>query len=266
MERMPRVSMAPWRDERGIALVLALMALVIMAALSAALLTVGRSEVQITSNLLSGTQALFAAEAGAERGIVQFVATPSLVNLAPTTCPTPDFSPLTVGGGSAAVTYACDGGFATVRIDSTGSTSVGNAQRSARVVVTTAFVSNFALLGNSIEVDGNGSVQGTTGAVHGNAETDLSGSASVAQTATSSSSDCDGCTDSRYVGVPAASGGNQPAESIPSVSPLDFLSRADYVFGDGSTVVNGITVPEAQILIVATGTLVNENSGIFQGW
>ncbi|MFQ5891156.1 MAG: hypothetical protein ACE5JR_14115, partial [Gemmatimonadota bacterium] len=34
----------------------------------------------ITSNLLSGTQALFAAEAGAERGIAQFVATGTLVN------------------------------------------------------------------------------------------------------------------------------------------------------------------------------------------
>ncbi|MFQ5828707.1 MAG: hypothetical protein ACE5JD_06080, partial [Candidatus Methylomirabilia bacterium] len=80
MERILRASMALWRDERGVALILALMALVVMAALSASLLTIGRSEVQITSNLLSGTQALFAAEAGAERGIAQFVATGTLVN------------------------------------------------------------------------------------------------------------------------------------------------------------------------------------------
>jgi len=54
------------RGERGIALSLALMCLMVLASLSAAMLAIGGSEVQIAANLLRDTQARFIAEAGLE--------------------------------------------------------------------------------------------------------------------------------------------------------------------------------------------------------
>jgi hypothetical protein len=246
--------------EGGVVLPLTLMILLVLSALVAALLAMGAWEPQISTNLLRGTQALYVAEAGAERAIAQFVATPSLVNNAPTTCPAPNFSPLSVGTntgtvGTATVTYACDVGFATVRIDSTGTTSVGSAARTVRVIVSTAMVSKYAILANEVELSGNSRVQGTLGKVHGNTETELGGSAYVTQTATASGSECDGCTDSEHVGVTTGSGANKPTQTTPTINPMDYQSKADFILQN-----------DGNVLVVATGALVPENTGNFAGW
>ena len=151
-------------------------------------------------------------------------------------------------------------------IQSTGQTQIGGIQRTVRVVATTQFASNYALLGDQVEVGGNARASGTAGGIHGNREAEVTGSAFVEQTATSASADCGGCTDPLRVGVPALSGSNKPNVPIPTINPGDLLAKANYVFGDGVTAVNGITVPKHQILIVATGTLVSENTGVFVGW
>ncbi len=259
------------RNQRGVILPLTLMTLFILAGLVAALLALAVAEPQIAANFLSGTQGLSLAEAGAERAIAQFVADPTLVNNAACnpTCPAP--APLFGGAqtlaslGTYTVTYRPIA-FATVLIQSTGQTQIGGVQRTVRVVATTQFASNYALLGDQVEVDGNARASGTAGAIHGNREAEVKGSAFVEQTATSASADCEGCTEPLHVGVPTLSGSNKPNVPIPTINPGDLLPKANYVFGDGVTVVNGSTVPEHQILIVATGILVLENTGAFVGW
>jgi hypothetical protein len=248
------------------------MLLLLLSFMVVGLLALGITEPQIAANLLRGTQALALAEAGAERAIAQFVADPSPVNTAcDPSCPSPVtpvslFANQALGqSGTYTVTYQ-PVAFATVRVDSTGQTSVGSVQRVVRIFVTTQSSSEFAALADEVEIEGNGKVKGTLGAVHGNTETELEGNAFVDQTATSAGTECDGCTDPSHVGVTGTSGANKPAETLPNASPLDFLSKADFVLGDGTTVVNGITVPRNKILVVATGTLVNEDSGSFAGW
>lgn len=251
MERIRRTIVS----EEGVVLPLTLVILLILSSLVMALLAMGGWEPQISANLLRGTQALFVAEAGAERAIAQFVATPSLVSNAPSTCPTPAASSVVLGTGTAAVTYSCDAGSAAVRIDSTGGSSVGTAQRSVRVIVTTAFVSDYAILADEVEVSGNARVQGTLGAVHGNTKTEVTGSTFVDQTATAAGATCSGCTNASRVGVPSASGAGKQTQTIPTINPMDYQSKADFILQN-----------DGNVLVVATGALVAENTESFVGW
>ncbi|MFQ5920162.1 MAG: hypothetical protein ACE5I4_09010 [Thermoplasmata archaeon] len=236
-------------------LVFTLLVLLMFTALASGLLTVAAVEPQIAANLLRRTQALGVAEAGAERAMAQLLATPGLLNDAPGACPAPDFSPLTVGTGTATVGYTCDGGFATVRIDSTGTTNIGSAERIVRAIVTSSFLSEWGVLAGEIEIEGDANIQGSKGRIHANGEVEVRGSGYVAQTATSSSSACDGCTDPSHVGVPGASGPNQPAQPIPPANPQDFVSQADFILRD-----------DGMIKIVATDALVTQNTAPFEGW
>lgn len=256
------------RNERGVALPLALMAFVVLAALSAALLAIGSSEVQIASNHLHGTQAFYVAEAGLEHAYSVLRITPTLVTTNPpnslTTVPgIPADTPLG-GFGNYTVQYR-SAGANTVFVVSTGTSTTWSTQRVLRAIMSTSFISKYAILTEEVEVGGNGRVQGPLGAIHGNNKTKVEGSAFVDQTATSASNTCDGCTDASRVGVPGVSGPNKPAQTIPLANPLDFLPLADFIFGDGTTVVNGITVPVNKIL-QRDGMLFVENTPSFAGW
>lgn len=258
------------QSQRGAILPLTLILLVVLVALVSAVLAIGVAEPRIAANFLRGNQAFGLAEAGAERAFGQFVADPTPVNSA---CSPTCGKPVTLWSdaklqniGTYTVTYQPIA-FAAVLTTSTGQTTgTDKGQRTVLVVVTTEFTSEFAILSRKAEIGGNGKVKGTIGAVHGNDSVELDGSASIEKTATSHGKECDGCTDADHVGVPEASGPNKPEQTIPTTSPLAFLPKADFVFGDGKTVVNGVTVPEKQVLIVATGQLVKEGDAPFQGW
>lgn len=295
------------RGERGAVLPLTLMILLVLTSLVSALLALGVLEPQIAANVLRGTQALSLAEAGAERAIAYFVADSSAVNSAcDPACPNPPpvttlFNAVNLDTlGTYTVTYRSLS-FATVLIESTGRTNIGDAQRTVRVVLTRHYVSKFALLGAEVEVEGNAKIEGSAGAIHGNDETEVGGSAFVERTATSSGAECEGCTTlcspcdpndpaSKGVGIPGASGGGRPPEDIPTLRPADFIGKATIILGgrdapvpsscagnlrnpDGTPVpAPPTTVPERTILnVVAIGsvpacTLTPENSGIFAGW
>jgi Tfp pilus assembly protein PilX len=112
--------------------------LVVLGTLVSAMLALGTTEPQIAANLVRGAQALALAEAGAERAIADFNATPSLMQCVvaamnpdyptpPTGCST---GPLTLygngtagaqGTGAYTVTYRPTS-YATVMVESTGST------------------------------------------------------------------------------------------------------------------------------------------------
>lgn len=64
------------RDERGVALIIALMAAMLLTALGMALVMVTNTETQITANFRNGQEALYAADAGAERVVQDLLMVP----------------------------------------------------------------------------------------------------------------------------------------------------------------------------------------------
>lgn len=66
-----------WSDERGVALFVSLMATLMLTALGAALVLNTTTETMLTHNFHSGQQAIYAADAGVERGIQDLIREPS---------------------------------------------------------------------------------------------------------------------------------------------------------------------------------------------
>lgn len=213
-------------DNRGVALPLALMAFVVLVALSAALLAVGSSEVQIASNHLRGTQAFFLAEAGLEHAFNTLRTTPSFMTNAQTYLQDIVSNPSLGGAGSYTVQYHKAGDY-TWRVVSTGASAIGGSQAIRRAVMSTFFRSNDAILtdgsmtiGGSTDVLATG---GTCGNVHANGDLTLNGGhveINGNATATGAYSNLAGAT------VGAGSGGGTPGETVPHIDPADFLTAA----------------------------------------
>jgi hypothetical protein len=66
----------PLRDERGVALIIALMTSMLLTALGVALIMVTNTETQITANFRNGQEALYAADAGVERVVQDLLLVP----------------------------------------------------------------------------------------------------------------------------------------------------------------------------------------------
>jgi hypothetical protein len=64
------------RDERGVALIIALMTSMLLTALGVALIMVTNTETQITANFRNGQEALYAADAGVERVVQDLLLAP----------------------------------------------------------------------------------------------------------------------------------------------------------------------------------------------
>jgi len=216
-------------DNRGLILPLVLMAFVVLAALSSALLSVGSSEVQIASNHLRNTQADFLAEAGIEHAFNTLrTTTPSSIESAPATIPS---TPQVVGGFVDVGTYRVwyhKAGANTVRVVSTGTSTVGGSQQIRRATMSTAFISNDAIKTNGdLDISGNVGVgdpifQGLCGSVHSNADLDIGGNTSILGDATAS----DNYSAGGSVSAGSDSGGNKPEEFVPVINPTDFLNTA----------------------------------------
>jgi hypothetical protein len=72
----PRLSARLAHDERGIALIIALMAMMLLTALGVALVMVTNTETQIAANFRDGQEALYAADAGVERVVQDLLMVP----------------------------------------------------------------------------------------------------------------------------------------------------------------------------------------------
>lgn len=214
-------------DNRGVALPLALMAFVVLGALSAALLSVGSSEVQIASNHLHGTQAFFLAEAGLEHAFNTLRTTPSYITNAPVTLPiNPQLVGQLGGAGTYKVWYEAKGDY-TVRVVSTGVSAIGGSQAVRRAAMSTFFRSNDAILTNgSMTIGGSTEVVatgGTCGNVHANGDLTMNGgSAQINGNATATGT----YTATANPTVGTGSGGNTPRETVPEIKPADFLNTA----------------------------------------
>ena len=67
---------ARWRDESGIALIVALMSLLLMSALGAALILTTTTETKIASNYAAAEEGLYSADAGVERSMQDLLTVP----------------------------------------------------------------------------------------------------------------------------------------------------------------------------------------------
>ncbi|MFQ5830041.1 MAG: hypothetical protein ACE5JD_12930 [Candidatus Methylomirabilia bacterium] len=264
MKRVRRVLIALRRDERGVVLILVLMALVVLGALSATLLTIGRTEVQIAANHLRSTRAHFLAEAGVEDAFNAFRTTSSLVSSAPgTLTAVPGLAgpgPTLAAVGSYTVQYQ-SAGPDTVLVVSTGTSGTGGAQKLIRATMTTAWVINYAIVTNGdLTVSGNVTVDGDCGGSHSNGNLTVSGSVDLSADATASGT----FSTSGSPSIGGISGGGFPDEPIPNIDPADFLAAAkstlpaDQVFQMKS---------DGQILDGNDNVIATLSSGdTFQGW
>jgi len=160
------------------------MAFVVLGALSAALLSVGSSEVQIAGNHLHGTKAQYLAEAGLEHAFNTLRTTPSYMTSANATLQSIIATTQLGGAGSYTVQYQAAGAN-TVRVVSTGISAVGGAQVIRRALMNASFTSNKAILTNGpLNITGNAEVEGQCGNVHTNNVLNVSGNADIDAAAT----------------------------------------------------------------------------------
>jgi hypothetical protein len=75
------VSRARWSDERGVALIVALMSMLLMLGLGLALVLTTTTETMITGNYRGGSEAMYAADAGVERVMQDLLTVPDWNNI-----------------------------------------------------------------------------------------------------------------------------------------------------------------------------------------
>lgn len=272
----------PSRAERGTILPLTLMILLILASLVSALLALGVTEPQIAANLLRGSQALFAAEAGVERAFAQMLATQdpndftiNFTNFITAGFPAGTmFTDVAIGGSTYTVTALDnndgDGNLAAdadsaVFLSSTG-TAPGGATRTIRTLVTSRYDFKDAVVTNGdLSLSGSGCVQGSRGGVHSNSNLTVSGGSGmeIDQHATATVN----YTESGSPQIGGQTGGNQPRHPIPSLQPSNFRSLASIVLKSTGTATDGagnpISIPSGWSFTAAKGA--NPASWTFNG-
>lgn len=253
-------------DDRGMAMPLALLTLLVLAALVSALLGLGIAEPQIAANLVHGAQALNLSEAGAERSVNFFRLNEGIVQAATCSpCPgatTAQWSNVALANlGTYTVTYQPIGDM-TVALVSTGQTPAGTASRTTRAVLTMQYDPGpYAILADDTRLTGNATVSGTMGSVQGNSALSLTGSSFVSTGATTGATSCSGCTDPDHVGNVGLSGTSKPTQTIKTLEPQSLRPYADYIMGKE---IGGIMLP--LITIVATGETVVAGTGSMAAW
>jgi len=220
MNRIRQAVLALWRDERGMALPLALLALLVLVAQSSALLVIGSSEIQIAANLRGSTQAQFLAEAGLEDAFNTLRTTPTLLT---TNVPA---SMTTLAGLSGPGTAVQSFGSYSVQYQSAGANTVlvvatgtaGAAQRVLRATLSSQFTASDAFLTNGdLEISGNPTFNGACGTAHTNKDLEISGSPSLTTPATATGT---------YEGNSTYGQGGQPKKTVPTINPASFLTAA----------------------------------------
>lgn len=217
-------------NEQGMALPMALIFLLVLSALAAALMAVGTSDVQIASNHLRSTQALFLAEAGLEDAFGAFRTDPTPLDIPPAALTNvPGLTGVGASSlaalGSYTVQYRAAGP-RTAMVVSTGTLAQGG-QKTLRAVMTDGFAPGGAVLtrGN-LTINGDPEVLGTCGSVHTNSNLaltggsiDISGGASASGTSTGTYS-----VPPSTVDIPGTSGAKR--KTIPKISADWALQQA----------------------------------------
>ncbi len=219
MRRIQRAVMQPWRNERGVVLPLALMALLVLGTVSAALLIVGSSEVQIAANHRGAIEAHFLAEAGIERAFDWLRTNPAQIGNAGI-----PFRNVALGGMGSYTVQVQPAGADTALVVSTGTSTIGSAQKSLRATMTTRLILADAILSGRIkkQIWSHARVEGACGNVHANGDLTVTSQAKVAGRATAS-----GTFEKRAAAeIGGVYGGGFPQKTIPEIRPSEFLAVA----------------------------------------
>lgn len=252
MKRILSVLTSFSRADQGVALPLALMALLVLAAMSGALLTIGSSEVQIAYNHYRGTLAQFLAEAGMEdffnaarsNTSVLYSAPNDLTNVDACTGATPPV-PCRNGPGTALEAFGTyivqyqKAGTDTVLVVATGTSR--NATKVLRALISNGYISNEAIrTKGDLTNSGRITASGTCGSGHTNEDVDNNGTAFSFSQGLSASGTID----------PPGSATSAPQKLIPTINVADYWAKAkatnptssfhyrtdgSVVRGDGST-------------------------------
>lgn len=231
--------------EKGVALPMALIVLVILTSLAAAVLAVGTSETNIATNHMRTAQALALAEAGLESAFTAINS--SLTGTSLISSATTSFASLSVTAPTGALatvgTYSVQYrtiGSNTVEVVSTGTTTLGGARRILRAIMTSNLNSTTAVLAEGdITVSGGTTVNGTCGSVHTNDDLSITGTGNlIAQNATAS----DQYSVSGSPTIGGVAGGSRPKKVIPAINPATLLTQATSAVGSDTS--NGTVLYE----------------------
>ncbi|MBI2218342.1 MAG: pilus assembly PilX N-terminal domain-containing protein [Candidatus Rokubacteria bacterium] len=235
-QHRPAIRMADRFGERGVALPMALILLVVLSTMAAAVLAVGTSETNIASNLVRSAQALYMAEAGIEAAFAAINVDPtSILAGAPATLT--NYAVASPGAplatyGNYAVQYRAVGaaGSNTVEVVATGTTSntgLGRATRTIRAFMTNTYTAVDAVRSDQgMQISGNAAVSGACGSVHSNAGLQFQGSSStIAVNATSTGTVSTSGSSSPTIGGTQISG--VPRRPVPPISAASALTAAE---------------------------------------
>ncbi|MBI2218345.1 MAG: hypothetical protein HYU51_13720 [Candidatus Rokubacteria bacterium] len=239
-------SHARTRREDGIALPMALIVLVVLSTLAAAVLAVGSSETNISTNHRRAAEALYLAEAGLEAAFAAINADTSLLTSAPSMLATLAVTApaaMLATQGTYAVQYRTVGA-RTVEVVSTGTTSataLGRGTRTLRALMTNSYSAPDAVRSDrTLQVSGNASIGGACGSIHSNQGVQFQGSAAtIAVNATATGTVSTTGTSSPTVG--GASISDVPRRPVPTISASEALTAAETQAKDAYTA--GTTVP-----------------------
>jgi cytoskeletal protein CcmA (bactofilin family) len=276
----------PVRSEKGVALIIVLLLLAVMAGLTTGLTLNGTTEIAMASNELYYSGARAAAEAGLNRAIEQITADTTTDLLAAGAVPVIGNGPFGLGDlysysleilddddpslyttalTAAQLTQMGEDGDPAVNgnerliLRATGIGPNGTTIRISRVLqtvatenittTTTTVLSNPAIVVNgSLDITGSSLVNGTQGNVHANGDITGGGSATVSGNLTAT-----GTVPDRII-VGGLKAGNQPSITVPEIRASDYRGLADWILKSNGTITNAAgTVCGGMALACPTG-------------
>jgi PilX N-terminal len=239
---MMRDCLKAMSDERGTALITALLIMASLTAIGVFSTNVTTVNQEIAGNLRASKQAVYLAEAGihhAKRFLSQNKGNWAAYGNANPQTLLPATQLATVGTYTVTIQDAGGGGR---RVRATGNTS-SNAMTVLESLMRIGPFNpgNAITVGGNLTLSGNPTIVGTNGGVHANGNLSISGSVFISQNATATGTYSQ--SGSPTIGATAA--GGQPQATIPVVDPTAFAASKDYrLAADGNVYdTNGVVQP-----------------------
>jgi len=238
-----------YKNERGIALVTALLFLMALTVLGGTAIVISSTDIQIGGNYKLSKQAFYIAEAGISNGI-------SVLNSGISNGFNDELSngtllsSISFADGTYNVTVTDNNDDSNQSTDSDKTIVLSSiaqkngAAKEIKVVVTYEYNPTNAITTNGdLRINGNPTIAGSGGSVHSNSDLQVVGSPNIAQDATSSGTTT--VTGSPTIGGSTLSGTSN--EIIPPINPTDFAPYADYrLTSDGKVYdTHGVFVADA---------------------
>jgi cytoskeletal protein CcmA (bactofilin family) len=229
-------------DERGTALITALLLMASLTAIGVFSTNVTTVNQEITGNLKASKRAFYLAEAGMHHAKIFLSQNKGNWNAYGNATPQtllPATQLATVGTYTVTIQDAGGGG-RRVR-------SIGNTSSNAMTVLESLMrigsfnPGNAITVGGNLTLSGNPTIEGTNGGVHANGNLSISGSVYISENATATGTYSQ--SGSPTIGATAA--GSQPQVTIPAVDPTVFAASTDYrLAADGNVYdKNGVAQP-----------------------